>query len=394
MNIRKSQLLYQLSLEELKTLAADVLQVDKKTITIDAEIVALGFGLQSLASFTEGVNHTFGLSLHTGIVLEYTSLHHFCEYLLDVHQATIIEKFNLGSIPGDTSRLKASTLSQTVPSQTVSSQKQFVENQVKSEQSLPKQPSALSSEALAQKLIDDVANDAAALLEVEAKHLDTEAEINELGFDSISITKFARQTSEKFSVVIHPGVFFEYTTLAAFAAYLLRKHGDAVRSFYHAKPIVNTPKPVIIGAGITGMCISRALSKQGIEHIMLGDPSVNDTPKLGESMNEAASIDLIQEYAEFSQYFFLKKEISFYSRDTVALLNLRGKEGHSFYDAYNRLGFSPQTEYANMIHIDRLGFDRALFNQVSASSYCTIIPNLKVTELAYDDNADTINKSL
>src|SRR5947209_3493390 len=45
-----------------------------------------------------------------------------------------------------------------------------------------------------------------------------------------------------------------------------------------------TAHPVILGAGLTGLAISRALSAAGITHMLVGDRPA-ETPRLGESLN-------------------------------------------------------------------------------------------------------------
>ncbi len=229
-------------------------------------------------------------------------------------------------------------------------------------------------------------------------------EIPELGFSSVTLTKFAENILQKYSINIHPGVFFEYTTLNAFIGHLLEEHIEAIRNYFanvsskvnllaDARPATMNKKiPIIIGAGITGMCISRSLSQAQIPHIMIGNLMVDDTPKLGESMNESASIDFLQDYSEFKQHYFVKNELNFYSGETAALLNFKGRNGHTFYDAYNRLGFNPGTSYAHLIHLERLGFDRQLYEQVSMSSYCQVIKDVQVKSLDYSDDGENIGK--
>lgn len=258
--------------------------------------------------------------------------------------------------------------------------------------------------AMKDKLTEEVVNDVKQLLVLDEGQEILDLEVPELGFSSIVLTQFADTLSKKFDITIHPGVFFEYTTLRAFIDYLLEEHGQTLKNHYGsatgAVPLLanvkttsmNKEVPVIIGAGITGMCISRALSKQKIHHVMIGNLMVDDTPKLGESMNESASIDFLQDYSEFSNHYYVKNELNFYSRNTAALLNFKGQQGHAFYDAYKRLGFNVGTSYAHLIHLERLGFDRQLYEQVSQSHYCQLIENIQVRSLDYSEDDDVINK--
>ncbi len=51
-------------------------------------------------------------------------------------------------------------------------------------------------------------------------------------------------------------------------------------------------QPVIVGAGLSGMVISRALSKAGVPHLLLGD-APTPAPRLGESLSLDASLALL-----------------------------------------------------------------------------------------------------
>jgi flavin-dependent dehydrogenase len=373
MNGNLDHLLSQLILEDLKRLASDVLGKDNPDTA--ASLPELGFGLQTLTLFIRNLNQTYGLNVAPTVLLQNPSLATFASYLFQEHRQTILTNFAISETP------------------------QPVAASQPEARSAP-EPAVMPETTLQAKVEAEVIHQAAELLKVPAQDLNPAREIIELGFNSGIALQFAHGVSTKFEITIHPGIFFEYTTLKAFSDYLLDVHQDAVRAHYDpssASSSVKTSKetekvPVIIGTGITGLLISRALTKEKIHHVMLGDPMISDTPKLGESMNESASIDLLQEFSEFKEYFFDKKEINFYSGNMVALLNLRGKKGHAFYDTYERLGFNPQTEYASMIHIDRLGFDRALYEQVSKSSYCKMIPKLKVSKLDFDEADKTIHR--
>ncbi len=382
MNSATKSMLIQLTEQELRSQVAKVLNLPVAEVSLEQPIVELGFGLSSVSAFVENLNRDFGFVIQPALFFEYATLKALAHYLVDSYQAQIMTTLGFGQ--GNNPPVTAEPVA---PSQ------------------------SLSIDEIKQKVYDNILAKVAERLSLSTSDFDIDAEVIELGFDSLSLTRFAESLSGQYGIDIHLGIFFEYTTLRAFGDYLLSEHLAAIKQHYGAdknsvepikvpqgamaKPINgfdNKPMPVIIGSGITGMFISRALSEQQIEHIMIGEPVTNDVPRLGESMNEIASIDLIQQYPEFSDYFFVKREITFYHKDKVALLNLRGKKGHTFFDAYDKLGFNPQTEYANMIHIDRLGFDRAMAASIKASPYCKIIPNVQVTGVEADVTGDTVSK--
>ena len=170
-------------------------------------------------------------------------------------------------------------------------------------------------------LLDTVVALASQTLEVDAIELSTNVNIQELGFNSVSLVSFVEKVSSALDDDVHPGVFFEHSTLDAFTAYLLEHKADAVdkhlsqaapgdiwnsvqaemsagaaQPYVAAQPMRSAPAekmpkgpipqdvPVIIGGGIGGMLISRALSRKKIRHVLIGSSQLGDTPKLGESM--------------------------------------------------------------------------------------------------------------
>ncbi|MCP4622475.1 MAG: hypothetical protein GY850_02975, partial [bacterium] len=62
------------------------------------------------------------------------------------------------------------------------------------------------------------------LLKVTPEDIDTEAELNEYGFDSITLTEFANRLNEKYKLELTPTLFFEYPTIDRFAKYLIDEH--------------------------------------------------------------------------------------------------------------------------------------------------------------------------
>ncbi|MDM8550095.1 SDR family NAD(P)-dependent oxidoreductase [Desulfobacterales bacterium HSG2] len=64
------------------------------------------------------------------------------------------------------------------------------------------------------------------LLRVRNEDIDADAELNEYGFDSITLTEFANKLNERYRLELIPTVFFEYPTLRSLAKYLAEEHRD------------------------------------------------------------------------------------------------------------------------------------------------------------------------
>ncbi|MCZ8519621.1 SDR family NAD(P)-dependent oxidoreductase [Paenibacillus caseinilyticus] len=64
------------------------------------------------------------------------------------------------------------------------------------------------------------------LLMVKPEDIDVHSDLNEYGFDSISLTQFANRLNDELGLELTPTVFFEYTTLHEVAEYLIAEYPD------------------------------------------------------------------------------------------------------------------------------------------------------------------------
>lgn len=134
------------------------------------------------------------------------------------------------------------------------------------------------------------------------------------------------------------------------------------------------------------MAISDWLTRAEIEHVMLGAPP-SDLPRLGESIDPAGTLILLRHYPKFEQYYYRKAWISVFLGDYATSCNFGQNFGRVV--GLKMLGFTSPSEF---IHVDRVGFDKALFAKVTASAFLTRIETL-VDSIDYDAESDEI-KSL
>jgi flavin-dependent dehydrogenase len=125
--------------------------------------------------------------------------------------------------------------------------------------------------------------------------------------------------------------------------------------------------PVILGAGLTGLAISRSLSAAGIRHMLVG-AAPDDRPRLGESLNAEGSVEIARQFPALTRFFFDKqRQAIFFGKQAVATEFLR-YEGERAYVA--PMGYPANVR---MIHIDRVGFDRALFDLATGDDHCRFV---------------------
>ncbi|MDT0269588.1 SDR family NAD(P)-dependent oxidoreductase, partial [Streptomyces sp. DSM 44915] len=86
------------------------------------------------------------------------------------------------------------------------------------------------------------------LLKLPAGKLDDEANLQDYGFDSISLVEFAGVLSERLGLDLTPDVFFSHPTLAALGGHLREANGELLEAFYReggiaAEPAAPAPAP-------------------------------------------------------------------------------------------------------------------------------------------------------
>lgn len=146
--------------------------------------------------------------------------------------------------------------------------------------------------------------------------------------------------------------------------------------------------PVIIGAGFSGMAISRTLGRKNINHILIGDAPNDIPPKLGESLNGEGSLDLEEFFPEFSQHYYPKKNIVFYTGKLVSSCNFDGSKWPQIVQFCKLTGFNI---FNQLLHVDRVNFDVELFKQVTANENCQFIKT-RVKEIKHSEEKNFIDE--
>jgi len=141
--------------------------------------------------------------------------------------------------------------------------------------------------------------------------------------------------------------------------------------------------PVVLGGGLIGLAISRALSSAGIKHYLLGEKP-NSLPRLGESLNAEGSLEIARQFPEFSRFFFAKRQQAlFFGGHALSFDFLESQGARAFYPW---LGLPANIPF---FHVDRIGFDQALFEAATADPCCVFVQD-RAEGLDYDPFADRI----
>ncbi len=287
------------------------------------------------------------------------------------------------------------------------------------------------------KMLDRIVGMVYTILSVDTTQIKTDIPIQDLGFTSVELVKLVDKLSSALNDEIHPGIFFEHDTLEKLNTYLFANKTETTEAYLarmenpdSSSPLpleVNNTKentinetdwmslevdslfedpntappktqvkemaqgnlpqqvPVIIGGGIAGMLISRKLSRKKIAHIIIGKPMLEDSPRLGESMTELVSIEFTKEFKDYAQYFYAKEVTPFYMGDRVSGLRF------DYFRTLQAVFSDDKDEQTNsFIHVDRIGFDRALYDEVSRSKECYWIQDM-VTDIEFNEKTDQVN---
>jgi flavin-dependent dehydrogenase len=144
------------------------------------------------------------------------------------------------------------------------------------------------------------------------------------------------------------------------------------------------PRPIILGAGISGLAVSRTLSTAGIEHVLVGDPP-GETPRLGESLNAEGSLEIARQFHALARYFFDKQRVAlFFGEHALAFESFQACAAPVYYTLFSYPTTVP------LLHVDRIGFDRALFEATVADAHCLHIEG-RAAALEYRPYADRID---
>lgn len=99
---------------------------------------------------------------------------------------------------------------------------------------------------ITRRVLEDLREAVVGLLKISRDELVADTNLADFGFDSISLTDFARELSERYDIEITPSVFFAYSTLNDLSRHLLADHDEALRRHF-ASPAPwaqQPPRPV------------------------------------------------------------------------------------------------------------------------------------------------------
>ena len=147
--------------------------------------------------------------------------------------------------------------------------------------------------------------------------------------------------------------------------------------------------PVIVGTGLTGCSISRSLARAGVRHLLVGPAVEGEGARLGESLNLEGSLDIVDYFPELSDGYLAKTAVIAHVGERRVRCDLNMKRGAASALFYRVLGYREPPDA--FLHVDRKGFDAAVFGSVVADPHCEHVDAL-VEGVDYDAEGDRIRR--
>ncbi|MUL34457.1 Polyketide synthase PksN [Bacillus megaterium] len=83
-----------------------------------------------------------------------------------------------------------------------------------------------------QRVQEKVIQGVSAVLKIDKNEIDLHSEMNEFGFDSVTLTEYSNLLNEQYNLNIMPSIFFEHSTLYAFTEYLWDEYNQVLKDYY------------------------------------------------------------------------------------------------------------------------------------------------------------------
>lgn len=171
-------------------------------------------------------------------------------------------------------------------------------------------------------------------------------------------------------------------------------------------PVNNSESsPVVVGTSFSGVLVSLMLSRAGVDHVLVGGDEPDDSPKLGESLNECASPELFGLFGdEFPECFFTKSHISLLNGDFATQVVVANPKRckHQMVQKYPFPGDASVSTWRtfggcitgrNLMHVDRTKLDKAVYWKAREKQHCRFVHALVDKVTVDDDQVQTLSLS-
>lgn len=147
----------------------------------------------------------------------------------------------------------------------------------------------------------------------------------------------------------------------------------------------NRSLPTIVGSGLTGLFVSRALSRAAVPHVLVGGAPPR-APRLGESLNLEGTLGALEAIPELAWCFAPKREVLGFVGDHVLRCDFALGRRLAARALFRALGHAAPDV---LLNVDRVELDAALHALVVDSPLCHAI-DARVTGTRHDPRSDAV----
>ncbi len=119
------------------------------------------------------------------------------------------------------------------------------------------------------------------ILKVKESDIDMDADMSEYGFDSITLTEFVNQANELYGLELMPALFFEYTSIGAFAEYLCEGAKEKTRAYYKASIKKRSFNKGMNEKTVFSKVRPRFKSQEAVKHVSISEEPIAITGMSG-----------------------------------------------------------------------------------------------------------------
>lgn len=203
--------------EQLTGMMSKILNVPREEIDLDGDKSEYGFDSITINEFINHVNEEFGLDIIPPVFFEHSTVGAFAQHLMEKYSGHLSERY------APETGLQGARVAAAGAGEGKGLEAE----------------DGISEDILVKNISKELVAGVSKILKIDEKELDSDMEISQFGFDSISLTEMSNYLNEIYNTSVMPSDFFEHSTLAGFAKYMVKKYRDKLTVFYG-----NTPKEV------------------------------------------------------------------------------------------------------------------------------------------------------
>ena len=247
-------------IKALIKMTSQIQKINESDIDAEGDISEFGFDSIAFTEFSNQINQEYDLGVMPSIFFEHQNLNSLGKYLYQEYRETLEKIFNTANT---TEVAKVTNVGSVAVSEAImtydvptslykkeigidlnepeykdledryqDNRYQDNRNQGNRYQDNSNQDNSDQEKGLLEAVIKELINFTSKVQKLNINDIDAEADISEFGFDSIAFTELSNEINGKYNIGIMPSIFFEYSTLASLAKYLVSDYYEQLKQIH------------------------------------------------------------------------------------------------------------------------------------------------------------------